>query len=1813
MSIEILLDLIRHKFSPAEGQILVRSLQQDPLVWQFFQDPEKCPPYLDSISGELRDFQPGTIATWLIEKNKNTSLQGIEEEDFTLPDPLKQDTLHAFETILNSGLPPTDLMTAGLVALFIREKRIEKGNWQSSSKEIFKASHQSVDHKNYLIWRTPFACLYQFCPDFDDLTLDFLKQKITTSISSGIPIFVHTYLANPMDDDVLHNKLYVLASNLPIDWQLEVLKWLEAFGKGELREKLAKNLIQSKSNVDAFAKVFSELEAFESIEGEVDPLAKQIRYTLPEDVNRLAAFYYYCGNKEKSSETYQRSSELLEYIQAQTSFQSLASNPQKATNLNWMNIIKSVPNSKKARLFYIHSLIEENKLTEAKEHLQELPPSPEKELLQTQADLLSATDNNVEPKTFRTFKLNAGGKFPPETDYYIGNTTLALPKEIIKICNQLEECQSCLPLIDKILDDNLQDLEFVTAAQNLYERGRNTSKAIEITSYLERLEPENKHHKRTLSRLYSKMERWQEAFSTLQELVKSDSSPKLEDMERFGESALKTDRVDMAVSVCQNILKQDSKNTKALVLLGESYMAKGDAVKAIQHMEQVVEMIPKEAETWLTLAKLWRKSGHSDRAHEILKKGVFELPNNAELLRSLGSACIDKQAPSDALAYLRKANEIEPQNPEGKFYLAQAEHLLGQHDQAFQHLDFLLKNYEENPKGAKLLGQVLLALDRKQEAEPVLMTVATQDPNDIESVLSVSRLIIDRIDAPNDEKSEEELTTLDVLETILQNAISGDGDSEFLNLHLADIDRLKGLTEKAFESYTKLSKEGNPETILKDWRLHYGLGKSATDLGNLEIGLAALQEAASRQSENLLIIHALAETYQKADLNGKAQEMAKTALKLAPQDMDNILWYANFKTSNNEPEQAVKAIHEALQINPDRAELKLWLSKALLSAGSVEESQRTIADLIENSNASSEILHQAAYTCVQLNDLNLAVEALESANQKQQKADPVLIMDLAEIYVRQNQLKKALEGLNCEQATIIEYPHIGLLKAEVLINLGQYEAAYVTLKTIEEITKDDLDEKLEKHNLKDQSPLLYTYDFSNQGFLYQLGQVALAIGNFEESQQNLVKSLEFAPESLKIRNAAVQSFLLTVNLQKALKLAEDCDLNQGSYQKTGHDWLDLLCAKSEICLMQGKLDEASECIHRPSLSNKSYPRLLANQSRIAAQLGDYDKAERFLNQSIEKYQQDIDVLDSLSLETTFRKLLSLTAIAEAARALDDYPLAQKVHQSAWDTLPDQPLQNILFAKALVKGAELQGLAATLSIQNHSPGKEFLSEHNQQVFHSLIEALPESLGQDQIMCLKARGTAAFTGKWPLSLNAESCLTGPAEAAAILLSSQDEQLISNILEAYPDNLYVLQAYGVHTLRFNKKDEHKWVEKALTIDTANPINHALLAMVNINEPEQAIKSLETAMEFWPDEPAWHALAADLYAQIGNTFAASHHIDIALEAKPDDAKFWQKSAEIKIQQNELRRAKEDLERSATYESEDPRVYLRMADINRRMGSVNEAIQNIRKASQLDPQNNDIAMEELQYLFDTNNFDEAETKAAEILQNNNKKDNVRIILAQAKAKQGKFDAALEVLNSALESDPSNISLKLEVLKVRKDQEGIQAVLSEVTALAQDHPDNTKVLTTLTDWLIQTNQLDQAEDTAQKILKITPKQADVHLMLGRLQRKIGQLDQAISHLSDAINFDPNMVDAYIELGKTYQDRRDLEQAIKTFQKGTQVNASDPRPYYFAGMALKECKDYKNAEMMLKQAKKYAPEDANIIRQLGVVTALNLINNLRETR
>jgi hypothetical protein len=106
MSLTAWLDLIRQRFSPDAGQILVRSLQQDPLVWQFIQDEETSLPYFNHAPNNLAAYTPGKMAAWLIEQKTGHALTEIGESNFVLPAELKSRAAQTLETTFNTGLPP---------------------------------------------------------------------------------------------------------------------------------------------------------------------------------------------------------------------------------------------------------------------------------------------------------------------------------------------------------------------------------------------------------------------------------------------------------------------------------------------------------------------------------------------------------------------------------------------------------------------------------------------------------------------------------------------------------------------------------------------------------------------------------------------------------------------------------------------------------------------------------------------------------------------------------------------------------------------------------------------------------------------------------------------------------------------------------------------------------------------------------------------------------------------------------------------------------------------------------------------------------------------------------------------------------------------------------------------------------------------------------------------------------------------------------------------------------------------------------------------------------------------------------------------------------------------------------------------------------------------------------------------------------------------------------------------------------------------------------------------------------------------------
>ncbi|MDY6846562.1 MAG: hypothetical protein SVP52_05450 [Chloroflexota bacterium] len=469
MPLEGLLDLIRKQFSPAQGQMLVSSLQQDPLIWRFAQEEDKSLPYFQSNASDILAFSPGRITSWLLGDSVNQNIENLQEIGFQLPEEIKQRSYQALETISNTGLPPADLKSAGLLAISIWERRSQNGDWQGLSAEIFEKSKQLDIQKFFRIWRTPFACLFSYCADFNDLIEDFLNSEKTFLVEAAVPLTIHAYLSNPIDDEKLLDHLYQLFVNRNQDLQLNSLKWLETFQRFDLRKKLAQSLLETKKNIDFSAGIYSELEVFKTFNQDVDPLEKQIRYTLPEDLNRLAAFYYYSGNEQKAAETYQISSDLLKFLESQTLFQAIKNQKGQPSPASWMGLMASLPNSKTIKQYYIDTLINEEKLSEAEEKLEYLADSFEKQILKNKIEHSRGNHKPLSAKSFEVKHIRTTPDFPV---YYVHPAQFDKTEHLLEIIESQKDVQAGINLTDKILQNNFQDLNIVRKIRDIYEKSQ---------------------------------------------------------------------------------------------------------------------------------------------------------------------------------------------------------------------------------------------------------------------------------------------------------------------------------------------------------------------------------------------------------------------------------------------------------------------------------------------------------------------------------------------------------------------------------------------------------------------------------------------------------------------------------------------------------------------------------------------------------------------------------------------------------------------------------------------------------------------------------------------------------------------------------------------------------------------------------------------------------------------------------------------------------------------------------------------------------------------------------------------------------------------------------------------------------------------------------------------------------------------------------------------------------------------------------------------------------------------------------------------
>jgi tetratricopeptide (TPR) repeat protein len=164
----------------------------------------------------------------------------------------------------------------------------------------------------------------------------------------------------------------------------------------------------------------------------------------------------------------------------------------------------------------------------------------------------------------------------------------------------------------------------------------------------------------------------------------------------------------------------------------------------------------------------------------------------------------------------------------------------------------------------------------------------------------------------------------------------------------------------------------------------------------------------------------------------------------------------------------------------------------------------------------------------------------------------------------------------------------------------------------------------------------------------------------------------------------------------------------------------------------------------------------------------------------------------------------------------------------------------------------------------------------------------------------------------------------------------------------------------------------------------------------------------------------------------------------------------------------------------------------------------------------------------------EAERIFAKLLAEHGDAPEINVLLGQAHAQQGDFDAAVAALEAAIAKKPdvaeANATLGIIYLKQGRLAESIQALRAELGA----HPADVKTRYTLATALDLDGHQDEAQAELTSVLKTRPDYAEARYLQGKILLARGDAPGAVAQLEIAVRLAPDDANIHYQLGQAYQ-------------------------------------------------------------------------------
>ncbi len=515
-----------------------------------------------------------------------------------------------------------------------------------------------------------------------------------------------------------------------------------------------------------------------------------------------------------------------------------------------------------------------------------------------------------------------------------------------------------------------------------------------------------------------------------------------------------------AIEQYEKIVALDPKDLESYLHLANLYRVSRDSVKAENALKRALELDPNSEDALTSLAALYSELGDTNGAIEMLSR-VAEKHPKSRILAALGAAYQQANQPEKAAAVLEKAVQQDRNNLEARRLLARSLFLSEKYEKALEHYQVLTRNDPQDPENYLRISQIYRQKRNFEQARSYLQKAAASAPPDMieipynEALLYEAEGKIDQAIAtlqkvldstakarPSEYTAREKSNRAYFLEKIgmlernrenfpaAEKAFRSMADTDGESAARAGVQLIE--TARAARDYKRALAES--ESVFRkypeDRSVAVVRASVLADSGDAKQGAAILRALLKNDADDREILLALAQVLEKGKLWAEAREAVEKALGYA---------------QSNEQKRSVHFTYGSLL---ERQKL-------------YDEAEKHFRAVLEIDPEDASALNYLGYM---LADRNVRLDEAYQLIRKAVDLEPdngAYLDSLGWVYYRQNKLEEAEEYLKRALAKVPRDPTVHDHLGDVYLKAGKVRLAQEqwqrSLREWESSAKSDLD------------------------------------------------------------------------------------------------------------------------------------------------------------------------------------------------------------------------------------------------------------------------------------------------------------------------------------------------------------------------------------------------------------------------------------------------------------------------------------------------------------------------------------------------------------------------------------------------------------------------------------------------------------------------------------------------------------------------------------------------------------------------------------